>query len=197
MTSSLPKTLLFRRVASPLSVAHNHHVARGYAYKSFSASNNQDDNILINLCICIRRKQATPRRSLSSSPSSSFGLLQQQQQRTQQQRTLSSVGASQQPPVKLTFEQRTALSSTILSKKSRFPGGWKIDPSGRDAITKTFNFIDFKQAWDFMSQIAIVAEQMNHHPEWMNVYNRVEVTLTTHDVDGLSNYDIEMAQKMD
>ena len=80
-----------------------------------------------------------------------------------------------------------------------------VDPSSssssssnnRDAITKTFNFIDFKQAWEFMSQIAIVAEQMNHHPEWMNVYNRVEVTLTTHDVDGLSNYDIEMAQKMD
>ncbi len=67
----------------------------------------------------------------------------------------------------------------------------------RDAITKTFNFIDFQQAWDFMSQIAIVAEQMNHHPEWFNVYNRVEVTLTTHDVDGLSNYDVEMAERMD
>jgi len=48
-----------------------------------------------------------------------------------------------------------------------------------------------------MSQIAIVAEEMNHHPEWFNVYNRVDVTLTTHDVDGLSNYDVAMAQKMD
>ena len=125
--------------------------------------------------------------------------LQQQEQHHQQQRAALSV-ISSQPPIKLTSEQRTALSSTLLSKKSRFPGGWSLDPTttdGRDAITKTYNFIDFNQAWEFMSQIATVAEEMNHHPEWMNVYNRVEVTLTTHDVDGLSNYDVEMAQKMD
>lgn len=175
MTSLLPKTLLFRRVvASPLLVVRNHVVVRGgYAYKSFSSFNHQDYNISTNFC-CVRRN------------------LQQQQRRT-----LSvTAAASQQPPIKLANEQRTTLSSTILSKKSRFPGGWTM-VDDRDAITKTFNFIDFKQAWEFMSQIAIVAEQMNHHPEWMNVYNRVEVTLTTHDVDGLSNYDVEMAQKMD
>jgi len=83
--------------------------------------------------------------------------------RLSQQRKLSS---SSQPPFKLTSEQRTALSNTILSKKTRFPGGWSLDPTGRDAITKTYNFIDFNQAWEFMSQIAIVAEEMNHHPEW-------------------------------
>mmetsp|Transcript_27993 Transcript_27993/g.42116 ORF Transcript_27993/g.42116 Transcript_27993/m.42116 type:complete len:194 (+) Transcript_27993:292-873(+) len=176
------KSLVFRRVASsPLSVARNH-VARGAAYTSFSASNNQDG--MTNLCI-VRRNQTTLRRpSLSSTR-----LLQQ----WNQQRLLS---VASQPPIKLTTEQRTALSNTLLSKKSRFPGGWS-PTKGRDAITKTFNFIDFNQAWEFMSQIAIVAEEMNHHPEWMNVYNRVEVTLTTHDVGGLSNYDVEMAQKMD
>mmetsp|Transcript_30102 Transcript_30102/g.51217 ORF Transcript_30102/g.51217 Transcript_30102/m.51217 type:complete len:188 (+) Transcript_30102:1288-1851(+) len=177
MASLFTKSLLFRRVAfSPLSVARNH-VARGAAYTSFSAP-SQDG--MTNLCI-VRRNQTTLRWPLLSSP----GLL--------QQRPLS---VASQPPIKLNTEQRTALSNTLLSKKSRFPGGWS-PTNDRDAITKTFNFIDFNQAWEFMSQIATIAEEMNHHPEWMNVYNRVEVTLTTHDVDGLSNYDVEMAQKMD
>lgn len=67
----------------------------------------------------------------------------------------------------------------------------------RDAITKTFKFKDFKQAFDFMSDVALLAEDMNHHPEWFNVYNRVEVTLATHDVGGVSALDIKMAQHMD
>eukprot|EP00985_Skeletonema_marinoi_P005861 scaffold2553_cov162-Skeletonema_marinoi.AAC.15 len=180
MASLFTKSLLFRRVAfSPLSDVRNH-VARGAAYTSFSAP-RQDG--MTNLCV--RRNQTTLRRPSLSSP----GFLQQ----LTQQRSLS---VASQPPIKLTTEQRTALSNTLLSKKSRFPGGWS-PTNGRDAITKTFNFIDFNQAWEFMSQIATIAEEMNHHPEWMNVYNRVEVTLTTHDVDGLSNYDVEMAQKMD
>ena len=133
-------------------------------------------------------------------------LLSNQQQQQQQRRAISvtkTTTAQQQqrdPPVKLSSEQRTALSNTLLSTKTRFPGGWSLLPTNnnnRDAITKTFNFIDFTQAFEFMSQIAIIAEEMNHHPEWFNVYNRVEVTLTTHDVDGLSNYDVEMAQRMD
>ena len=68
---------------------------------------------------------------------------------------------------------------------------------GRDAITKTFKFDDFVEAWGFMSRAAILAEKMNHHPEWFNVYNRVEVTLTTHDAGGLSALDLELASKMD
>jgi len=74
--------------------------------------------------------------------------------------------------------------------------GWKL-LDGRDAITKTFSFVDFNQAWEFMGKVAVLAEEMNHHPEWFNVYNRVEVTLTTHDCNGLSTNDIEMATKMD
>lgn len=56
----------------------------------------------------------------------------------------------------------------------------------RSAITKSFEFTDFNQAWGFMSRSALLAEKMDHHPEWFNVYNRVEVTLTTHDCGGIS-----------
>jgi len=74
--------------------------------------------------------------------------------------------------------------------------GWVLGED-RDAITKTFKFSNFIEAFGWMTQMAIVAEKMNHHPEWFNVYNRVEVTLTTHDADGLTALDAELAQKMD
>ena len=74
--------------------------------------------------------------------------------------------------------------------------GW-AEADGRDAIVKTFKFRNFIEAWGWMSRMAIIAEKLNHHPEWFNVYNRVEVTLTTHDVDGLSLLDVELARRMD
>lgn len=74
--------------------------------------------------------------------------------------------------------------------------GWKT-VEGRDAIQKTFKFGSFVDAFGWMTRMAIEAEKMDHHPEWFNVYNRVEVTLTTHDVDGLSQLDLELAEKMD
>jgi 4a-hydroxytetrahydrobiopterin dehydratase len=74
--------------------------------------------------------------------------------------------------------------------------GWSHD-SAKGAISKTFTFVDFSEAFGWMTRIAMVAEQMNHHPEWSNVYKSVDVTLTTHDVDGLSTLDIAMASKMD
>ncbi len=74
--------------------------------------------------------------------------------------------------------------------------GWEVD-EGRDAISKKFQFADFIEAFGFMTRVAMKAEAMNHHPEWFNVYNRVEVTLTTHDVGGLSQSDIELARFMD
>ncbi|WP_170772873.1 4a-hydroxytetrahydrobiopterin dehydratase [Ruegeria lacuscaerulensis] len=77
-----------------------------------------------------------------------------------------------------------------------FQTGWTM-VEGRDAITKTFTFKNFVQAFGWMTQVAIFAEKWNHHPEWFNIYNRVEVTLSTHDVGGLSALDAKLARKMD
>ena len=74
--------------------------------------------------------------------------------------------------------------------------GWTATP-GRDAITRTFHFADFNTAFGFMTRAAIKADQMNHHPEWSNVYDRVEVVLTTHDADGVTALDLQMARFMD
>ena len=74
--------------------------------------------------------------------------------------------------------------------------GW-AEVEGRDAITKTFTFENFNQAFGFMSRVALKAEAMNHHPEWFNVWNRVEVTLSTHDAGGLTELDVELAGFMD
>jgi 4a-hydroxytetrahydrobiopterin dehydratase len=74
--------------------------------------------------------------------------------------------------------------------------GWSA-VSGRDAIAKTYKFADFNAAFGFMSRVALVAEKMDHHPEWSNVYNRVEVVLTTHDAGGVTQKDIDLARFMD
>lgn len=74
--------------------------------------------------------------------------------------------------------------------------GWE-KLSDKDAIFKSFKFKNFSEAWAFMSRAALLAEKMNHHPEWFNVWNRVDVTLNTHDVGGLSGLDFKMAQRMD
>jgi 4a-hydroxytetrahydrobiopterin dehydratase len=74
--------------------------------------------------------------------------------------------------------------------------GW-ADVEGRDAITKTYRFKNFRQAFGFMAQAALIAEKMDHHPEWSNVYGKVEVVLTTHSAQGLSLLDIQLAKKMD
>jgi len=74
--------------------------------------------------------------------------------------------------------------------------GWDM-VEGRDAITRTYTFADFVEAMGFMTRAGIWAEKWNHHPEWFNVYNRVEVTLSTHDVGGLSALDAKLARKLD
>lgn len=74
--------------------------------------------------------------------------------------------------------------------------GWH-EVVDRDAIRKAYHFASFVEAWGFMSRVALVAEKMNHHPEWFNVYDRVEVILTTHDADGITERDIELARFMD
>ena len=73
--------------------------------------------------------------------------------------------------------------------------GWSV-VDGRDAIEKTFEFDNFNQAFGFMARAALIAEKMDHHPEWFNVYNRVEVTLATHDAGGVTSLDIQLATRM-
>ncbi|WP_374377952.1 4a-hydroxytetrahydrobiopterin dehydratase [Dongia sp.] len=73
---------------------------------------------------------------------------------------------------------------------------WKpVD--GRDAISRSFRFKNFVEAWGFMSSVALLAEAQDHHPEWFNVYNRVDILLTTHDCKGLSARDVKLAKSID
>ena len=71
--------------------------------------------------------------------------------------------------------------------------GW-AEVEGRDAIAKSFTFSDFNGAFGFMTRVALAAEKLDHHPEWFNVYNRVEIMLSTHDADGLTEKDVTLAQ---
>ncbi|WP_448662317.1 4a-hydroxytetrahydrobiopterin dehydratase [Sphingomonas sp. CJ20] len=73
---------------------------------------------------------------------------------------------------------------------------WTFDPA-RDAITRRFLFRDFNEAFGFMTRVALLADKVDHHPEWSNVWNRVDIALTTHDAGGLSTRDIQMAQAID
>jgi 4a-hydroxytetrahydrobiopterin dehydratase len=84
-------------------------------------------------------------------------------------------------------EKSAALASLV---------GWRPVP-GRDAIAKSFAFTDFNAAFGWMSRVALLAEKMDHHPEWSNVYNKVEVVLATHDAGGVTVKDIELAKAMD
>ena len=86
-----------------------------------------------------------------------------------------------------TAERRTALAGLA---------GWH-EVAGRDAIAKSFTFADFNQAFGFMTRIALMADKMDHHPEWSNVYNKVEITLSTHDAGGVSQRDVTLAKFID
>ncbi|MBT5929924.1 MAG: 4a-hydroxytetrahydrobiopterin dehydratase [Rhodobacteraceae bacterium] len=91
---------------------------------------------------------------------------------------------------KLSTAERDANLSPLLGN------GWSLE-ADRDAITKNYKFKNFIEAFGWMTQAAMWAETLNHHPEWRNVYNRVTVTLTTHDADGLTDLDIALASRMD
>lgn len=89
---------------------------------------------------------------------------------------------------KLTPEQRAAALAEL--------SGW-TDADGRDAICKSFRFNDFTRAWGFMTRVALRANVLDHHPEWFNVYGRVDITLTTHDAGGVTEKDITLARYID
>lgn len=90
-------------------------------------------------------------------------------------------------PEKLTGNARQA----ALAKLS----GWS-EVEGRDAISRKFTFKDFSEAFGFMARAAMMAEKLDHHPEWFNVYNKVEVTLATHEAGGVTERDVQLAQEM-
>ncbi|MEM9247337.1 MAG: 4a-hydroxytetrahydrobiopterin dehydratase [Pseudomonadota bacterium] len=87
------------------------------------------------------------------------------------------------------LEDRSALAPLLSS-------GWSLSED-RDALQKSFKFKDFNAAFGWMTRVAIIAEKMDHHPEWFNVYRTVDVTLTTHDAGGLSALDVRLATAMD
>ena len=84
-------------------------------------------------------------------------------------------------------ERQTALAELTL---------WRLQ-QGRDAIERSLRFADFNAAWGFMTRVALEAEKMDHHPEWSNVWNRVDIVLSTHDAKGLTQRDVALARKID
>ena len=84
----------------------------------------------------------------------------------------------------------------VTPSPTQVPSGWTIEPS-RPALVRRYRFKDFNAAFGFMSRVALLAEKMDHHPEWFNVWNRVEVTLTTHDAGGITVLDLEMAAHLE
>lgn len=90
----------------------------------------------------------------------------------------------------LTKEERTTELEPL------FQNGWAL-VDGRDAIEKEFKFKGFVTAFGWMASVAIISEKLNHHPEWSNVYNRVRVVLTTHSENGITEFDVKLAKRMD
>lgn len=84
------------------------------------------------------------------------------------------------------------LESNVVSQKMQALGDWSLSADGR-SIAHTFQFADFIQAFSFMTQVALIAEKQNHHPDWSNSWNKVEINLTSHDVGGISERDIKLA----
>lgn len=93
----------------------------------------------------------------------------------------------------------TAAARLTKARRAKLPvllPDWHM-VEGRDAITRSFKFADFSAAWGFMARVALLAQQQDHHPEWSNVWNKVDITLSTHDAKGLSARDVQLAQAID
>uniref|UniRef100_A0A1A9WB65 4a-hydroxytetrahydrobiopterin dehydratase n=1 Tax=Glossina brevipalpis TaxID=37001 RepID=A0A1A9WB65_9MUSC len=116
--------------------------------------------------------------------------LQTNKEQQQQKPKLQQVVTKKKKMPKLTEEQRKELLQPLINS------GWSL-VKDRDAIYKEYVFRNFNQAFSFMSGVALLAEKMDHHPEWFNVYNKVQITMSSHDVAGLSERDIRMAKYME
>ncbi len=93
----------------------------------------------------------------------------------------------------------SAVARLTKAQRAKLPAllpDWHM-AEGRDAITRSFKFADFSAAWGFMARVALLAQQQDHHPEWSNVWNKVDITLSTHDAKGLSARDVQLAQAID
>jgi 4a-hydroxytetrahydrobiopterin dehydratase len=90
----------------------------------------------------------------------------------------------------------TVLTASERDEALRDIAGW-APVEGRGAIRRSFRFKDFNEAWGFMNRVALAAERLDHHPEWSNVWNRVEILLSTHDAGGLTRRDIDLARQID
>lgn len=137
----------------------------------------------------LRRRTATIRSPLVFVPQIATQLSDIEHISTKSTRLLSTVSTTRKkmPPQKLSDEQRDQLLKPL------FDAGWTMNQSGRDAITKEFQFQNFNEAFSFMTQVALKADAMNHHPEWFNCYNKVNILLSSHDVNGLSERDVRLA----
>lgn len=97
------------------------------------------------------------------------------------------------------IERLTMAAKLAAAEREAFLSGnpqWR-PVEGRDAVTRSFQFSDFNEAFGFMTRVALAAEKADHHPEWFNVYNKVEITLSTHDANGLSERDVALAGFID
>lgn len=90
---------------------------------------------------------------------------------------------------------RATLTPTEIETQLASLGGWQLRSDG-GAITRSFSFADFPAAWAFMSRVALLAEKLDHHPDWTNVYNRVEIVLNTHDAGGITELDCKLAARI-
>jgi len=91
-------------------------------------------------------------------------------------------------------EYRLLSGEEVEQQLKKLNRGWRLE---NNKLVKTFTFRDFNEAFGFMTRVALEAEKLEHHPEWLNVYNRVEIRLTTHDLGGISTYDFKLAERIE
>uniref|UniRef100_A0A1A9VYB8 4a-hydroxytetrahydrobiopterin dehydratase n=1 Tax=Glossina austeni TaxID=7395 RepID=A0A1A9VYB8_GLOAU len=170
-----------------------HQAARRYAYQYLicSAAISNNNKSVKSLSDNEANKRETTNKSTTRGGCRYYSLTEQLETRTEQKKpTFQQVVTKKKKMPKLSEDQRKELLQPLLN------AGWSM-VNGRDAIYKEYQFRNFNQAFSFMSGVALLAEKMDHHPEWFNVYNKVQVTMSSHDVSGLSERDIRMAKYME